>query len=332
MSNNGPSNPVNEAIENTTEILLPTTTNTPAQSFLRSLTLNQTQINSLSGAMAGFVAAVSVCPLDVAKTRSQAQGAFLKDLSPQAVKVYEQYRYKGIFQSLRLIGAEEGSKGLYRGLIAMTLGYFPTWMIYFACYENFKGFYSSLTNNDNLAYCLGAMSAGCISSTATNPIWVVKTRLMLQIGEGKTIYDRFPVTSGSSDAAAVAATGGAKRTYYKGVYDAFRQMARNEGVGSFYNGLLPSYFGLFHVAIQFPLYENLKRWMHITQKSSDSKGKKSSYRTDPNLIKLLVASVASKVIASVITYPHEIIRTRLQIVRSGASVNSLGAISSNRAC
>ncbi|GMG48498.1 unnamed protein product [Ambrosiozyma monospora] len=274
--------------------------------------------------MAGFVAAVSVCPLDVAKTRSQAQGAFLKDLSPQAVKVYEQYRYKGIFQSLRLIGAEEGSKGLYRGLIAMTLGYFPTWMIYFACYENFKGFYSSITDNDNLAYCLGAMSAGAISSTATNPIWVVKTRLMLQIGNGKTIYDRFPTTTGSSDAAAVAATGGAKRTYYKGVYDAFRQMARTEGVGSFYNGLLPSYFGLFHVAIQFPLYENLKRWLHITKTNS----KNHNNTTDPNLIKLLVASVASKVIASVITYPHEIIRTRLQIVRSGASVNSLGAISS----
>lgn len=35
---------------------------------------------------------------------------------------------------------------------------------------------------------------------------------------------------------------------------------RTEGWRAFFRGLFPSLLGITHVAVQFPLYEYLKRW------------------------------------------------------------------------
>lgn len=263
------------------------------------LKLTQNEITSASGAFAGFLSGLVVCPLDVAKTRFQAQGAYLKSLGGSNQTLFNQSKYKGAFHSMGLIYKEEGIRGLYRGVVPITLGYFPTWMIYFTCYEHFKPFYQNITNdNDNLTYFASAISSGAISTTLTNPIWVVKTRLMLQMDNGKTIYDRFGPTETSQSS---------KRYWYKGTIDAFKTMYHNEGLGVFYRGLLPSYFGLVHVAIQFPLYENFKKLFHISEEDVQT-------LSMGQFTKFIFASCLSKMIASAITYPHEIVRTRMQLV------------------
>lgn len=272
------------------------------------LRLSPNEITSVSGALAGFLSGLVVCPLDVAKTRFQAQGASMRDTGVKPAKA--DLKYKGAFQAMQLIWKEEGMRGLYRGVVPITLGYFPTWMIYFSCYEHFKKFYTNLTHDENLSYFASAISSGAISSTATNPIWVVKTRLMLQMDNGKTIYDTFTDKSSSTNNKPPA-----KRDWYNGTFDAFRKMYKNEGVGVFYKGLLPSYFGLIHVAIQFPLYENFKKLFKI-----DNNGDETTYMQETtavhkatNFVKFILASSLSKMIASGITYPHELVRTRLQL-------------------
>lgn len=265
------------------------------------LKLTQNEITSASGAFAGFLSGLVVCPLDVAKTRFQAQGAYLKSLDPVNQIKFEQCKYKGAIHSMGLIWKEEGIRGLYRGVVPITLGYFPTWMVYFTCYEHFKPFYQNLTNNnDNLTYFASAISSGAISTTLTNPIWVVKTRLMLQMDNGRTIYDRFGPPPGN------ATTKHTSKHWYKGTVDAFRTMYRNEGLGVFYKGLIPSYFGLVHVAIQFPLYENFKKLFNLSEEGEEQSFQRFS--------KFIAASCTSKMIASAITYPHEIVRTRMQLV------------------
>ncbi len=268
--------------------------------------LSDNQITSVAGAMAGFCAGVAVCPLDVAKTRLQAQGSYLKDmknLAPQTLERFEQVKYRGLLHSMSLIWKEEGFRGLYRGLVPITLGYFPSWMIYFTCYEHSKRWYGKLIDDDNLSYFMSAITSGAASTTLTNPIWVVKTRMMLQMDNGKTIYDRLPV--------AVESKGLSLRTrqWYNGTFDAFRKMYRQEGMSAFYRGLLPSYFGLAHVAIQFPLYENLKKWFDIQDYMSPN----IKERDFSMFLRFVLASCMSKMFASAITYPHEIIRTRLQM-------------------
>lgn len=48
------------------------------------------------------------------------------------------------------------------------------------------------------------------------------------------------------------------RPKYRHTIDAMRQIYHGEGLAAFYKGLLPSLFGVIHVAVQFPLYEYLK--------------------------------------------------------------------------
>ncbi|KAJ1933545.1 hypothetical protein GGF37_006691 [Kickxella alabastrina] len=83
------------------------------------------------------------------------------------------------------------------------------------------------------------------------------------------------------------------------MWDAVTVIRRTEGLGGFYKGLGSSLLGVTHVAVQFPLYEALKAWMGV-----DSSHVESS--------RILAASAASKMVASSVTYPHEVIRTRLQ--------------------
>lgn len=240
--------------------------------------LGDTQNVAISGAIAGFLSGVAVCPLDVAKTRLQAQG-----MQSQNENKY----YRGMFGTLRTIYRDEGSRGMYKGLVPIVLGYFPTWMIYFSVYEFCKDLYPVLfPGYDFISHSCSAISAGAVSTICTNPIWVLKTRLMLQ-----THVSTNP-------------------THYKGTWDAFHKIWKQEGIKSFYAGLIPSLLGLFHVAIHFPVYEKLK----VTFKCYGD----SELRPERTLHlgRLILASCCSKMVASLITYPHEILRTRMQLKSS----------------
>ena len=202
---------------------------------------SDTEITALSGALAGFLAGVIVCPLDVAKTRLQAQGLQLSTPSVQGSGAGAKY-YDGIWGTLTTIVRDESVRGLYKGIVPIVLGYFPTWMIYFSVYERCKLTYPQFfKNSEFLSHSMSALTAGAISTTITNPIWVVKTRLMLQ--SGKDVKGM---------------------THYKNTLDAFIRIYKMEGIKSFYSGLIPSLFGLLHVAIHFPVYEKLKKWMHLS--------------------------------------------------------------------
>lgn len=80
-----------------------------------------------------------------------------------------------------------------------------------------------------------------------------------------------------------------------------------EGVAAFYSGLSPALLGLTHVAIQFPLYEYFKKEFTGVEMGQKSDGKPSA-----NTLGSLAASFLSKVCATTATYPHEVLRTRLQ--------------------
>jgi len=129
-----------------------------------------------------------------------------------------------------------------------------------------------------------AVGAGAVSNAATNPIWVIRTRLQTQEH----------VTS---------------KPEYAGTWDAARKMYRREGVTSFYKGMVPNMMGLVHVAIQFPLYEELKS---VGLGADDARGGGAK----PSALHLVAASSASKLVASTLTYPLEVIRARLHVQRS----------------
>jgi len=95
--------------------------------------------------------------------------------------------------------------------------------------------------------------------------------------------------------------------HYKNTFDAFRNMYAKEGIASFYSGLAPALLGLTHVAIQFPLYEFLKmKFTDLEMGQTDTKTE------DVHWLGIATATVLSKMAATSATYPHEVLRTRLQ--------------------
>jgi solute carrier family 25 folate transporter 32 len=138
---------------------------------------------------------------------------------------------------------------------------------------------------------ISSTTAGTCSIVAVNPILVIRTRLMSQTSISNRTHAR-------------------SAWQYKSGLDAARQIYRKEGISTFYSGLAPALLGISHLAIQFPLYEQLKR--SFTGTGLGENNGISRYNT----LGVLAAASLSKIVASSATYPHEVIRTRLQTQQS----------------
>ncbi|RAL16483.1 putative mitochondrial carrier protein [Aspergillus homomorphus CBS 101889] len=241
-------------------------------------------ITPFCGASAGVASGIVTCPLDVIKTKLQAQGGFARRRG-EAVETKALYR--GMLGTGRVIWREDGIRGLYQGLGPMLLGYLPTWAVYLAVYDRSREYFYETTDSWWLSRGYASLTAGACSTLATNPIWVIKTRLMSQSLKSSSEGYRAP-------------------WQYKSTWDAARKMYRSEGIRSFYSGLTPALLGLTHVAIQFPLYEYLK--MAFTGYGIGEHPDSGS----SHWFGITAATFLSKVCASTVTYPHEVLRTRLQ--------------------
>ncbi|KAK6921706.1 Mitochondrial substrate/solute carrier [Dillenia turbinata] len=192
------------------------------------------------------------------------------------------HRGSVIISSLQNVVRTEGFRGLYRGLSPTIIALIPNWAVYFGAYEQLKGMlHAHVDANGQLtlgANMIAAAGAGAATSITTNPLWVVKTRLQTQgMRPGVVPYD--------------------------GVLSALRRIALEEGRRGLYSGLLPSLAGVSHVAIQFPAYERIKSY--LAKKENTTLDKLSPGN-------VAIASSIAKVLASVMTYPHEVVRSRLQ--------------------
>ena len=96
----------------------------------------------LSGAIAGAVSGIVSCPLDVIKTKLQAQGGFK---AKQDVPKLATTAYRGVQGTAGIIWKEDGLRGMYRGLSPMLLGYIPTWAIYLTVYNKTQAYFRTKT-------------------------------------------------------------------------------------------------------------------------------------------------------------------------------------------
>jgi solute carrier family 25 (mitochondrial folate transporter), member 32 len=96
----------------------------------------------LCGGVAGAVSGIVSCPLDVIKTKLQAQGGLQTARnSPKPIAA----TYRGIQGTAEVIWKEEGLKGMYRGLGPMLLGYVPTWAVYLTVYNKAQAYFRTKT-------------------------------------------------------------------------------------------------------------------------------------------------------------------------------------------
>ncbi|CAG8447673.1 6990_t:CDS:2, partial [Acaulospora morrowiae] len=120
--------------------------------------------------------------------------------------------------------------------------------------------------------------AGIITAFVTNPLWVVKTRMC---------------ATSQNDLGA-----------YKGLLDGLYRIARYEGIRGLYRGMIPAMFGVSHGAIQFMVYEEMKKWGY--------KRTPGENRDRLDNFEYLLMAASSKIVATVATYPYQLVRARLQ--------------------
>lgn len=196
----------------------------------------------VAGGVAGVAACALAYPLDLVRTR----------LAAQTTQRY----YTGIGHALRTIVAEEGMRGLYRGLPATLVQVGPSLAINYMAYETMRSVWLARTDRQTPTVAMSlacGSAAGLVSSTATFPLDLVRRRLQLH-GQG-----------GSSAAAAAAGGSGSGVVPAATFRSVLSGVVQKEGLRGLYAGILPEYYKVIPgVAIAFMTYELAKKTLGVT--------------------------------------------------------------------
>ncbi|EEY69294.1 Mitochondrial Carrier (MC) Family [Phytophthora infestans T30-4] len=241
----------------------------------------------MGGAVGGMTAALITSPLEVVKTRLQIRGGS------------GSFGTQTTFGVMRSIGRTESIYGLWRGITPTLVGVIPARAIYFGSYSTFKERFANNGLNGRLYNFLSAAGAGSLSATLCCPIWVVKTRLQLMPAHALTgsTTRRNVLSVGFAEVETSVAS--KARPQFSSVRQVALDMYWKEGPRAFFRGLSASYWGISESAIQFALYEECKD--HIEE---------------PSNLKYFLTAGACKLLASMCTYPHEVVRTRMRDQRA----------------
>ncbi|GFF26996.1 mitochondrial folate transporter/carrier [Aspergillus udagawae] len=245
--------------------------------------LSSSFVETIAGFTAGIVSTLCLHPLDLLKTRLQVDRSSPSQLG-------------GSLRVIRDIARREGGiTAFYRGLTPNIIGNSTSWGLYFLCYGKTKDLMRRLRGSrvpelTSTDYFVASGLAGLATSVLTNPIWVIKTRML---------------STGSN-------TPGAYASFTTGV----AQIYRSEGIPGFYRGLLPALFGVSHGALQFMAYEKLKvyrtRMSSTSRTSGDSIGSGATPARQLGNFDFFLTSSLSKIFAGCVTYPYQVLRSRLQ--------------------
>ncbi|KAI6023831.1 hypothetical protein PISMIDRAFT_678783 [Pisolithus microcarpus 441] len=280
----------------------------------------------VAGGLGGMCGAIVTSPFDVVKTRLQSS-LFQERHVPvgvfggNGVAAISQrpggllWNFVETFHIIRDIYRYESFSALFKGLVPTLVGVVPARSINFFAYGNGKQVIANHFNNgeeNSYVHLTAAALAGIATGTATNPIWVVKTRLQLTA-------ERQNIGTLTNTKPQAGSTLGTQRLPGDN-YAMIRQIFREEGFRGFYKGLSASYLGVTEGTIQWVLYERLKR----LSASTEGRGGVSEW------FGMLGSAGTAKFVASLITYPHEVLRTRLRQPRVNGVLKYTGLLQTLR--
>jgi len=271
-----------------------------------------------AGLLAGCTSTFLLYPLELIKVRMQVNETYKAGS-----------RSSQFFTEVRtLINSFESSSGrrsgfrslvkyraLYNGLMPSLVGNGVSWGGYFFVYEGAKQHLldfkrakvdTQSLDTDVALESIDFMASACLSGTImvlmTNPIWLVKTRIQLQL---PTIESKVSVSSTGQ------LSKGSSYKNYSGILDGVQRIIKEEGILALYKGLSPALMLVSHGVIQFGVYENLKKTFPSYSKRKSSASVSVTERLIDSSGYLTMGAI-SKMIASTITYPIQVVKSRLQ--------------------
>ncbi|PVZ99974.1 hypothetical protein BB558_003997 [Smittium angustum] len=243
--------------------------------------LNQSIIqvyNFAAGAVAGGIGATAVYPIDLVKTRMQ----------NQRTNVVGQILYRNGWDCFKKVIANEGARGLYRGLGPQLVGVAPEKAIKLTVNDLIRG---KLKNKETgeisrISEIIAGGTAGGCQVVFTNPLEIVKIQLQVQ-GE-----------IAKASAVTVARMGSTEPLARVGAVTIVREL----GLFGLYKGAVACLMrDIPFSAIYFPAYAALKRDLF-----HEGEREIKNYE-------LLLAGAIAGIPAAYITTPADVIKTRLQV-------------------
>lgn len=183
-------------------------------------------------------------------------------------------RITGVRSAARAILADGGLKGFWRGNGVNVLKVAPETAVRFWCYERTKRLLAEDPDNISMTerFLSGAV-AGAVSCAVIYPLEVAKTRFCL-----------------------------ASSGHYRSLAHCLASTLRSEGVGGLYRGLGASLLGIVpYSGVDLALFSLFKEAYHERWPSDE-----------PRAGTLLLCGACSTTCAQIVSYPLQLVRTRLQ--------------------
>ncbi|THH29162.1 hypothetical protein EUX98_g5020 [Antrodiella citrinella] len=196
-----------------------------------------------------------------------------------------------IWNALKDVKANEGWRGLYRGVGPNIAGNASSWGLYFLFYKMLQAHASGNDPNFKMtagSYLLYSAQASAVTAVMTNPIWVVKVRMFTTRADNPQAY----------------------RSLWHGLASIYK----TEGIKGWYKGTSLALFGVSNGALQFMAYEKMKQW-GFERKRNEFLAAGRVWRPEDDKLSntwYTVMSGASKLISLASTYPYQVVRSRLQ--------------------
>lgn len=255
-------------------------------------------VHFVAGGIGGMAGAVVTCPFDLVKTRLQSD--IYKKVYESNAATGKSFGYltqagthfKETINIITNVYKVEGFTSLFKGLGPNLVGVIPARSINFFTYGTTKELYSRTFNKGQetaWVHLLAAGTAGIATATATNPIWLIKTRVQL---------DKAGTTR-----------------QYRNSWDCLKSVLKHEGIYGLYKGLSASYLGSVETILQWLLYEQMRsiiKKRSIEKFGHNSDGKKTTLDKVKEWCQRSGSAGLAKFAASMVTYPHEVVRTRLR--------------------
>ncbi|KAM6157696.1 putative mitochondrial transporter UCP3 isoform 1-T1 [Rhynchocyon petersi] len=170
-------------------------------------------VKFLGAGTAACFADLLTFPLDTAKVRLQIQG------ENQATPAARSTRYRGVVGTILTMVRTEGPRSPYNGLVAGLQRQMSFASIRIGLYDSVKQFYTPKGSDHSsvATRILAGCTTGAMAVTCAQPTDVVKVRFQASIHLG---------------------TGGDRK--YNGTMDAYRSIAKEEGIRGLWKGTLPN--------------------------------------------------------------------------------------------
>ena len=234
-----------------------------------------------------------------------------------------------MYGALRNIVQRDGWTGLYRGLAPNVVGNSASWGLYFLFYTMAKESMSKRQSKDAngkatklsaTQHLLAASASGGLTALMTNPVWVVKTRMFTTpLSASASTQAASPSSSAAVAATSPDAHHGTKPSTnpYRSLLSSLSYIYRTEGIRGLWKGGGLALVGVSNGAIQFMAYEQLKRYRSDVALRKRG-GKVSASELGPSgelklsNIEYVIISGAAKVLSLSLTYPYQVVRSRIQ--------------------